>query len=258
MRVALDARAAARRAVRLRSVVPWLHDETARRMAQRLGDIEATVERWADVSTDRGGTVGDAAVTERWPQARRVAPENAAREGGVQLIRSNMRLHYEAQPQQLLTAWRKALSPGGFILFSCCGEKTLQNLRKIYLEHGWGPPAHDFYSLHEIGNLAVAAGFDQPVVDTEIIRLGFSSPERLLTELRELGGNCAVGRFPGLRGRKWRRRLLDALENLRDETGQYISDFEILYGYARAPAPTSEVEVTLEALQRTLPKRSHA
>jgi malonyl-CoA O-methyltransferase len=96
--------------------------------------------------------------------------------------------------------------------------------------------------MHDWGDMLVQGGFAEPVMDMERITLAFETPERLLAELRELGANLHRDRFPALRGRRWRARLLQALgEQLRGPDGQLTLTFEIVYGHALKPPPRAKV-----------------
>jgi malonyl-CoA O-methyltransferase len=83
-------------------------------------------------------------------------------------------------------------------------------------------------------------------MDMERITLTFATPERLLQELRELGCNLHPGRFGGLRGKRWRQHLHQALsERLGGGDGgtekPLSLTFEIIYGHAFKPAPRVRV-----------------
>jgi len=68
----------------------------------------------------------------------------------------------------------------------------------------------------------------------------FPSAPRLLQELRELGRNLHPARFAGLRGRRWKAGLEQALtERLAapEHGGQLALTFEIVYGHAYNPRP---------------------
>ncbi len=65
--------------------------------------------------------------------------------------------------------------------------------------------------MHDLGDMLVAAGFADPVMDQETLTLTWASAEALLAELRTLGGNARPARFAGLRTPRWRERLLAAL-----------------------------------------------
>jgi malonyl-CoA O-methyltransferase len=144
----------------------------------------------------------------------------------------------EAEPQALIAQWQQALAVDGFLMFSCLGPDTLRELRAAYAQAGWPPPAHEFTDMHDWGDMLVASGFAEPVMDMERITLAFETPARLLQELRELGANLHPARFPGLRGRGWRQELEALLErHLRGPDGQLTLTFEIIYGHAMKPLP---------------------
>jgi len=137
--------------------------------------------------------------------------------------------------------WHEALAVDGFLMFSCLGPDTLKELRALYASSGWPPPGHDFTDMHDWGDMLVHGGFAEPVMDMERIQLAFATPERLLDELRELGANLHPQRFAGLRGRRWKAQLLQALERLRGADGQLTLTFEVVYGHALKPAPRAKV-----------------
>ena len=138
--------------------------------------------------------------------------------------------------------WHQALAVDGFLMFSCLGPDTLRELRALYAALGWPPPGHEFTDMHDWGDMLVDTGFAEPVMDMERITLAFATPERLLDELRELGANLHPGRFPALRGRHWKTRLLQAIdEQLRGADGQLTLTFEVVYGHALKPPPRAKV-----------------
>ncbi len=249
---------------------PWLHEEVGRRMAARLEWIKRTPKAWADWDPVRGGTATHALVRKRYPAAqvfvvedqrdrlamaqeqlgaswwRRLLPplgeprvefENPPA-GSVEMLWSNMQLHMVADPQALMRQWHEALAIDGFLMFSCLGPDTLQELRSLYVAEGWPPPAHEFTDMHDWGDMLVQEGFAEPVMDMERIRLVFATPERLLEELRGLGANLHPGRFAGLRGRRWHGRLHEAIgRRLRGPDGKLTLTFEVIYGHALKPLP---------------------
>jgi malonyl-CoA O-methyltransferase len=250
---------------------PWLHEEVGRRMEERLEWIKRAPAAWADWEPVRGGLDAHQRIVQRYPQARvhvvEAQPARAAlaREklapawwrrlasggkvdfgpvpaGGVQMLWSNMRLHTSADPQALMQQWHEALAVDGFLMFSCLGPDTLRELRALYADLGWPPPGHEFTDMHDWGDMLVHGGFAEPVMDMERIHLSFATPERLLAELRELGANLHPGRFPALRGRAWKARLLQALDQcLRGPDGQLTLTFEVVYGHALKPVPRAKV-----------------
>jgi malonyl-CoA O-methyltransferase len=100
----------------------------------------------------------------------------------------------------------------------------------------------------------VHAGFADPVMDQEVLRLTWATPASLLTELRSLGGNADRARHAGLRTPRWRARLEAALAERAGADGRIALEFEIVYGHAFKPPPRARVagETRLDAgeLQR--------
>jgi malonyl-CoA O-methyltransferase len=271
---------------------PWLHEEVAQRMAERLDWITRRPAHWAHWGPLQGGLEGHERVASRYPEASchvveadaersrramerlakpwwhpgrwRAAPVHAGLPpvGGVQMVWANMLLHQQADPQALLEQWRRALDVDGFLMFSCLGPDTVRELRAVYRALGWPAPAHDFTDMHDWGDMLVEAGFAEPVMDMERITLSFETPQRLLQELRGLGRNLHPGRFAGLRGRAWLAHLQTALtEGLAraDESGRLVVTFEVIYGHAFRAAPrapmAAETRVPLDELRLGLRQR---
>lgn len=247
---------------------PWLHDEVARRMAQRLPIVRLQPQTVVEWAPQVGG--GGAAVHAAYPKARFVAvepwaPARAAQSqarpwwslrrasappmapgdipaGAGQLLWSNMSLHGSVDPPALLRQWHHALAVEGFLMFSTLGPGTLESLRVLYRAQGWPMPHAPFVDMHDLGDMLVGAGFADPVMDQETITLTWPSVDACLSELRTLGGNVAQQRFQGLRTPRWRQRLGQALaapgQNQRSaQDGRIALDFEVVYGHAFRPAP---------------------
>jgi malonyl-CoA O-methyltransferase len=64
-----------------------------------------------------------------------------------------------------------------------------------------------------------------------------------LADLRLLGRNLHVQRFPGLRGRAWSEALKAAMhQHMRPSEGQPLSlTFEVVYGHAFRPVPRTRI-----------------
>jgi malonyl-CoA O-methyltransferase len=239
---------------------PWLHQEVARRLGERL----SIVRRVPDTVLQWPGWLGAGADVLRagYPQARLLAVEPAplrARRWWQRapladdapwpqagLLWSNMALHAVRDPAALLARWRKALQPDGFLMFSTLGPGSLPELRALYRELGFGAPAAEFVDMHDLGDMLVQAGFADPVMDQEPLRLAWSSPEAALGELRGLGGNADPARFAGLRTPRWRERLLAALAERRGADGRVCITFEIVYGHAFNAPPRAAVAARTE------------
>lgn len=224
---------------------PWLHEETGRRMAQRLDWITRTPALWCSWQPLHGGAQAHDSVARRYAQAQchiiepqplaqeaarrrwvqpwwhparlgrgvsgRVQVRDAAQPGGADLVWANMLLHTHMVPQMLVAQWHQALAVDGILMFSCLGPDTVRELRSLYARIGWPAPGHMLTDMHDWGDMLLHAGFADPVMDMERITLTFPSPERLLAELRELGRNLHPQRFATLRARGWYARLCQEL-----------------------------------------------
>ena len=287
----IDPVAAARWHAAAPAASPWLHEEVARRMEDRLQWIRQAPESWCHWDPVRGGLQAHALVSARYPQARCQVYETSAHcepvarqalakpwwnparwgagalqmgppaDASVQMLWSNMALHMAADPQDLIGRWHRALAVDGYLMFSCLGPDTLRELHGVYAALGWPPAGHAFTDMHDWGDMLVHAGFAEPVMDMERITLTFATPERLVQELRELGVNLHPDRFPSLRGRRWRDKLYQVLsERLADsgQDGPLALTFESIYGHAFKPAPrvrvSSSSAVSLQDMRAMLRK----
>jgi malonyl-CoA O-methyltransferase len=267
---------------------PWLHEEVASRMQERLDFIKLQPKQWVHWGPLRGGLAAQSALEQRylksqvWLAGEPPAHAKATRRGlqtswwqvkhwrepkrheglppdhTAQMLWANMHLHASAEPQALLQTWHRALAVDGFLMFSCLGPDTLRDLRQVYALAGWPEPAHEFTDMHDWGDMLVEAGFAEPVMDMERITLTYASPDTLLAELRGLGRNMHVQRFRGLRSRQWRARLSEALLALArpEEGGRLSLDFEIVYGHAMKPQPrlkmAAKTEIGLDQMRHML------
>lgn len=174
----------------------------------------------------------------------------------VELLWSNMALHACGDLPSLLDAWQASLAVGGFVMFSGLGPDSFVELRPLYARHGWGRPAPDWWDMHDIGDLVLKAGFADPVMDQERLRLTWADADSLLADLRALGGNLAPVRFPGLRGRGWRAALARELETLRGSDGRLGLTVELVFGHAFKAAPrltvAAETHVSVDAMRASL------
>lgn len=253
----IDPQAAARWQQRSPAQSPWLHEEIAQRMMQRLDFITLQPQTLLHWHAAQGGWQAHAALQQRYPQATvwhaptssatpntasnttaTTSPPPAAH--SIDLLWANMALHTTADPHSVLAQWRQWLSPAGFVMFSTLGPDTLHELRQLYRQRGWPPPCHAFTDMHDWGDMLVRAGFADPVMDAERITLTFASPQRLLQELRELGRNLAATRSHATHGHRWLAELHQAISTLAQADGSLPLTFEVIYGHAVQSSQSSD------------------
>src|SRR5690606_35627866 len=143
-----------------------------------------------------------------------------------------MALHWHDQPHDVLSEWRRILKPGALVMFSCLGPGSLAELRSAIAQADLTTATPEFVDMHDFGDLLIERGFADPVMDQEILTLTYQTPEKLLSDMRILGGNPSMDRKSGLTSRAWRQKLLDALQAQRQLDGTIHLSLEVAYGHA--------------------------
>lgn len=282
----MDARALAHITHRLARLPepPWLHREVARRMAERVQLIKQPPRTVVDWSAWLGGSADalqaalpgasrvlvepEPALLARsqaqhkagwWPLSRKRAavfePAQLPAAAG-DLLWANMVLHGVADPPALLAQWHRALAVDGYLMFSTLGPGTLEDLRTLYAEAGWGSPMAPLVDMHDLGDMLVQAGFADPVMDQETVTLTWADAGALLAELRTLGGNADPARRAGLRTPRWQALLQQRLQGRADAQGRIALRFELVYGHAfrvaAKPRVAAQTAVSLDAMHEML------
>lgn len=171
------------------------------------------------------------------------------------LIWSNLALHWHPDPEQVFEEWRRLLAPERLALFSSFGPTTLQELRHALQSADISTATMNFVDMHDYGDMLLQHGFNDPVMDQEIITLTYQSAERLLQDVQALGGNPNPQRRPI--GRADFLRLLQALEAQRHMDGTIHLSIEVAYGHAwrnSTQRKGSEVFVPISSIQKAPPK----
>jgi len=155
----------------------------------------------------------------------------------VDLVWSNLALHWHPQPDRVFAEWRRVLRQDGLLMFSCFGPDTFKELRAAFAVADSEPHALPFVDMHDFGDMLVNAGFSTPVMDMETLTVTYSAIEKLMADVRAFGGNPLDTRRRSLLGRQAWKRVADVLEQSRGADGKIPLTFEIIYGHAFRPAP---------------------
>lgn len=155
----------------------------------------------------------------------------------VDLVWSNLALHWHPHPDQVIAEWRRVLRTDGLLMFSCFGPDTFKELRAAFDGLDSKPHALPFVDMHDLGDMLVQAGFSTPVMDMESLTLTYRQVDKMLAEVRALGGNPLATRRRGLIGRRAWQGTLERVERMRRVDGTIGLSFEIIYGHAFRPAP---------------------
>jgi malonyl-CoA O-methyltransferase len=126
----------------------------------------------------------------------------------------------------------RVIKTEGLLMFSTFGPDTLQELRIAFDGVDGYNHLNRFADMHDIGDMLVAAGFADPVMEMEKITLTYNDVKAVMQDLRSIGAhNATAGRAPGMMGKaKW-ARIAQNYEALRRE-GKLPATFEIIYGHA--------------------------
>ncbi len=270
----------------------FLRREIASRMFDRLALVKTAPRQVLDAGCGAGADIAE--LQKRYPAAQVLgldsAPAMLAQAGGAQaprsflsrllpakagidlvcgdfgqlpfgqnaldLVWSNLALHWHPQPDRVFAEWRRTLRVDGLLMFSTFGPDTFRELRAAFAALDAAPHTLPFVDMHDFGDQLVEVGFTTPVMDMETITVTYDTPQALLADVRAFGGNPLDSRRRGLVGRRAWQRVLAALEGQRRADGKLGLTFEIIYGHAFRPAPkvTAAGEAIVRFQPRTPPK----
>ena len=182
-----------------------------------------------------------------WPEVLRLALGRAAiscvcadfeclpvRSGAMDLVVSNLALHWSDAPDAALTEMHRVLRRGGLLMFTTLGPDTLKELAQASADARGRSPVHRFVDMHDLGDMLIRSGFAEPVMDMEYLTLTYARVDDLFRDLRASGALSARVDRVGLRTPRWREHLRQRYESLRRE-GRLPATFEIVYGHAWKP-----------------------
>lgn len=163
----------------------------------------------------------------------------------LDFVWSNLMLHWLDDPLPALREIHRVMAAGGLVMFATLGPDSLLELRSAMEKVGAGDTARHFLDMHDIGDMLVAAGFADPVMDMEIVNFTYRHPRQFLADQRHLGVRDA---FLGQQSFRTWRKIFSAWP--RNHEGRWPLRFEIVYGHAWKPAP--------RLTSQTTPKRDAA
>jgi len=246
-----------------------LQREVCNRMLEKLDIIKLQPQRLLDAGSGTGW--GTRQLGERYPQAEVIALDiaigmlQAARgtSGWWKKLFAGKRENYlcadvEALPlapqsvdmvwSNLAVQWcndlpatfvelHRVIKTDGLLMFSTFGPDTLQELRIAFNGVDGYNHVNRFVDMHDVGDMLVAAGFADPVMEMEKITLTYNDVKAVMQDLRSIGAhNATTGRAPGMMGKARWAHIVQNYETLRRD-GKLPATFEIVYGHAWKTAP---------------------
>jgi malonyl-CoA O-methyltransferase len=202
---------------------------------------------------------GAAALAARWPRARVIALDAAARmlaearrlaadsriewlcaeaeavplpDASVDLVFSNLVLPWCEDIDAVFAEAARILKPRGLFTFTTLGPDTLVELRAAWRAADDAAHVHPFTDMHDLGDGLVRAGFAEPVLDVARYTLTYPHVGALMHDLKASGSqNAANGRSRGLTGRGRIAAMTEAYEPFRAE-GVLPASVEAVFGQA--------------------------
>jgi SAM-dependent methyltransferase len=193
----------------------FLFREVADRLADRLADINRTFASVVELGS-RAGILRDA-VSTGGKIANLIETGMSERHGddnrmdavvdeeflpfaanSLDLVLSNLSLHWVNDLPGALIQIRRALKPDGLFLAAMLGGDTLKELRHALIEAetgvtgGISPRLSPFAELGDAAGLLQRAGFALPVADTDTITVTYKDAFALMRDLRGMGETNAV------------------------------------------------------------------
>ena len=155
----------------------------------------------------------------------------------VQLVWSNLALQWCNDLPATFVELHRVLQPEGLLMFSTFGPDTLHELRTAFAGVDDYNHTNRFIDMHDIGDMLMAAGFADPVMEMERLTLTYDDVRAVMHDLRGIGAhNATFGRAPGLTGRQKWARITQNYEALRRD-GRLPATFEVIYGHAWKAVP---------------------
>jgi NADH dehydrogenase [ubiquinone] 1 alpha subcomplex assembly factor 5 len=209
---------------------PWLFDEVACRVTERLQDIRRPFSRVLDLTPFHTGRMTPF-LQDLYPQAQldtfpsRQAEEqldlSAYAPGTFDCMVDVLGAHWIDNLPQHLRQVRQLLQPDGFYVMALWGGETLKELRQslyhaeLHLQGGVSPRVIPMIALEEGPPLLRQAGFTLPVLDQETWTFFYPDLRALLLHLRCMGETNALQ----ARSRKpCNRHLFDVAQTYYQET----------------------------------------
>jgi NADH dehydrogenase [ubiquinone] 1 alpha subcomplex assembly factor 5 len=163
------------------------------------------------------------------------------------LVTSVLALHWVNDLPGALAQIKSVLKPDGLFLGCLFGGGTLNELRTSLIEAessltgGISPRISPLPGLQDMAGLMQRAGFALPVADVERVTVRYSSPLKLLDDLKGMSEQAAFAKRDGQERRPLSRRMLSRMaeiyqERFSDPDGKVRATFEIVWLSGWAPA----------------------
>lgn len=226
--------------------------EVARRLFERLDYVKHSPEVLLDAGAGTGYAIRE--LESRYPDSSVIALDIAKamlkqiecdslvcadieqlplKRAAVGMVWCSLALQWSNFPDKVFHEVERVLRPGGLYLFSTFGPDTLKELRAAWMDEH--THLHRFFDMHDLGDLLLAAGLCDPVMERESMTVTYSDVTDLMRDLKAIGAqNATAGRRMGLTGRARLKQVKENYERFRRK-GKLPATFEVIYGHAWKP-----------------------
>ena len=223
---------------------PFLHEETAAEIHERLAEINKTFSAplfIGHVTPPLRDLFPDAPVI---PDSARLSADRLKHDLAIHAFG----LHWSDDPIGQMVQARLALKPDGLFLAVLFGGATLNELRtalaeaEIRLTGGLSPRVLPMGDLRDLGGLLSRAGLALPVADSRRITVRYLSLKQLIDDLRDMGEtNALLARHRTIPS----KRLFSTAEEIyrahfSDAEGYLRATFEIVFLTGWAPSDNQQ------------------
>lgn len=153
------------------------------------------------------------------------------------LVISALNLHTVNDLPGALSQIKSCLKPDGLFLIGMFGGETLYELRDVMtkaeleISGGLHPRVAPFADKPEMGSLMQRAGFNLPVIDSEIVTVTYDNLFKLMHDLRYMGeSNALVERSKSMNNKALLMKAAQLYQELYSEKdGRIKATFEIIF-----------------------------
>lgn len=177
-------------------------------------------------------------------------------EDSVDLIFSNLMLHWCNDIKKAIEEMHRVLKPGGLLLFSTLGPDTFYELRDSWSSIDKDNiHVHRFVDMHYLGDYLQSNRYQDPVVDMEFITVTYNELRKILEDLKNLGThNIAKERQKGLTGKAKFQQFTKEYEKFRNAEGLLPLTYEVIYGHAwgttKKAKDKGEISIPISAISK--------
>ena len=166
----------------------------------------------------------------------------------VDVVFSNLLLPFIDAPKRVFEEVARVLQKGGVFAFATLGPDSLLEISRAWSRVDRYAHVNPFLDMHDLGDLLIACGLRDPVLDVDRLSVDYETPRKLFADLTNVGARNALRqRNPSLVGKHRFRQMLNTLTGEASD-GKIVLDLELVYGHCwGGGAKTSPAHFSVDA-----------